>query len=77
MSIATNFSCDETEPRKLHAPLTGFSRKEYWNGLPCPLPEDFPNPGIELVSLISLAVAGKFFTTNTTWEAQLRPGAAK
>ena len=29
-------------------PLTvGFSRQEYWNGLPCPSPGDLPNPGIE------------------------------
>ena len=25
----------------------GFSRQEYWSGLPCPLPGDLPNPGIE------------------------------
>ena len=25
----------------------GFSRQEYWSGLPCPLPEDLPNPGTE------------------------------
>ena len=25
----------------------GFSRQEYWSGLPCPPPGDFPNPGIE------------------------------
>ena len=25
----------------------GFSRQEYWSGLPCPSPGDFPNPGIE------------------------------
>ena len=30
------------------APLSmGFSRQEYWSGLPCPSPWDFPNPGIE------------------------------
>ena len=30
------------------APLTmGFSRQEYWNGLPCPPPEDLPNPRIK------------------------------
>ena len=28
----------------------GFSRQEYWNGLPCPSPEDFPDPGITPVS---------------------------
>ena len=25
----------------------GFSRQEYWSGLPCPPPEDFPSPVIE------------------------------
>ena len=25
----------------------GFSRQEYWSGLPYPSPEDLPNPGIE------------------------------
>ena len=25
----------------------GFSRQEYWSGLPCPPPEDLPTPGIE------------------------------
>ena len=30
------------------APLsTGFSREEYWSGLPCPSPGDLPNPGIK------------------------------
>ena len=30
------------------APLSmGFSRQEYWSGLPCPPPGDLPNPGIE------------------------------
>ena len=29
------------------APLWGFSRQEYWSGLPCPPPGDLPNPGIE------------------------------
>ena len=30
------------------APLSmGFSRQEYWNGLPFPSPGDLPNPGIE------------------------------
>ena len=30
------------------APLSmGFSRQEYWSGLPCPPPGDLPNPGIK------------------------------
>ena len=36
------------------APLSmGFSRQEYWSGLPCPPPEDLPNPGIEPKTLMS------------------------
>ena len=32
----------------LHVPLSmGFSRQEYWSGLPCPSPGDLPNPEIE------------------------------
>ena len=47
----------------------GFSRQEYWSGLPRPPPGDLPNPGIEPMSLRSPALAGGFFTTNTTWKA--------
>ena len=32
---------------------------------------DLPDPGIELVSLASPALAGRFFTTSTTWEAHI------
>ena len=46
-----------------------FPRQEYWSGLPCPPPGDLPNPGIELRSLTSLALSGKFFITSATWEA--------
>jgi len=32
----------------LQAPCPwGFSRQEYWSGLPCPPPGDLPNPGIK------------------------------
>ena len=52
------------------APLSkGFSRQEYWRGLPCPPPGDLPDPGIEPTSLISPALAGGFFTTSATQEA--------
>ena len=54
----------------LQAPLSmGFSRQEYCSGLPCPPPGDLPNPGIELASLPSPALAGMFFITRATWEA--------
>ena len=38
----------------------GFSRQEYWSGLPCPPPRNLPDPGIEPKSP---ALAGRFFTT--------------
>ena len=44
----------------------GFSRQEYWSGLPCPPPGDLPDPGIELASLRSSAFVGGFFTTSAT-----------
>ena len=51
------------------APLSmGFSRQEYWSGLSFPSPGDLPNPVVEPVSLVSPALAGGFFTTDT-WEA--------
>ena len=46
----------------------GFSRQEYWSGLPCPPPGDLPHSGIEPASLISPSLAGGFFTTSATWE---------
>ena len=52
------------------APLSmGFSRQEYWSGLPFPSPGDLPNPGIKPASLESYALEGRFFTTSTTWGA--------
>ena len=47
----------------------GFSKQEYWSGLPCSHPGELPNPGIELKSLMSPALAGWLFTTSATWEA--------
>ena len=51
------------------APLSmGFSRHEYWSVLLCPPPGDPPDPAIKPMSLMSPALAGRFFTTSTTWE---------
>ena len=39
------------------APLsTGFSKQEYWSGLPCPSPGDLPDPGIKLAAPEATAV---------------------
>ena len=50
----------------------GFSKQEYWSGLPFPPPEDLSDPGIEPVSPAAPALAGRFFTTGTAWEATIR-----
>ena len=41
----------------------GFSRREYWSGLPFPSPGYLSDPGIKSMSLASHALAGRFFTT--------------
>ena len=46
-----------------------FPRQEYWSGLPFPPPGDLPDPGIEPVSPLYVALAGGFFVTSATWEA--------
>ena len=46
----------------------GFSRQDYWSGLPCTSPGHFPNLGIEPTSLTSLALAVWFFTSGAAWE---------
>ena len=39
---------------------TGYSRQEYWSGLPFPSLGNLPNPGIEPMSVS--CIAGRFFT---------------
>ena len=49
------------------APVSmGFSRQEYWSRLPLPSPGNLPDPGIKPVSLMSPALASRFFITSTT-----------
>ena len=46
-----------------------FSREEYWSGVLFSAPGNPLNLGMEPASLASPALAGRFFTTRTTWEA--------
>ena len=74
MCMLSHFSCVRlfAIPSTIayQAPLSmGFSGREYWSGLPCPSPGDLPDPGIEPMVLRSLALAGRLFTTRTTWKA--------
>ena len=51
------------------APLSmRFPRQESWSGLPCPSPGDLPDQGLEPTSLMSPALAGRYFTTSGPWE---------
>ena len=46
------------------APLSmEFSRQEYWRELLFPTPGDLPDPRVELMFLVSLALAVGFFST--------------
>ena len=51
------------QPARLLCPWDSPGKK---SGLPCPPPGDLADPGVELPSLMSLALAGRFFTTSTT-----------
>ena len=53
--------------------VQGFSRQEYWSGLPCRPPGDLPDPGTESPPLASPALAGRFFTTSDAWDTPLLP----
>ena len=71
LSCVWHFAIPWTVARQV--PLSmGFSRQDYWSGVPFPAPGDLPNPGMEPTSLESqVASAGGFFTTSATWEAQV------
>ena len=73
LPLATHTGCSARLPSSLfatpqtvahQAPLSlGFSRQEYWNGLPFPLPGALPISGTEPMSPVSPALVGRFFTT--------------
>ena len=54
---------DSLQPRGPGGLSMEFSRQEYWSGLPFPSSGDLPDLGIEPASLVSPALAGRFFTT--------------
>ena len=57
------------------APLSmGFSRQDYWIGLPFPSPGDLPDPGIKPTSLTSSALEGRFFTPLPPGKPELSVG---
>ena len=54
--------CDPKDCSPPGSSVHGFSRQEYWSGLPFPTPGVLPNPGIRPVSLVSPALAGRFLS---------------
>ena len=51
------------------SPLSmGFSRQEYWSGLPRPPSGDLPSSGSKPPFLMSSALTDGFFTTSPIWE---------
>ena len=51
-----------------------FPRQQYWSGLPCPLPQDLLDPGIELTSP---ALVDGFFTAEPLGKLCPTPGSDK
>ena len=49
----------------------GFSRQEYWRGLPFPLPGNPSDPGPRHMFPAASALAGRFFTSEPPWEPNL------
>ena len=52
MKSSCSVMSDSLRPQGLYIahqapPCMGFSRQEYWNGLPCPSAGDLPDLGIE------------------------------
>ena len=74
-----NFACVFSHVRLFATPRTvthqaplsmGFSRQEYWSGLPCPFPRGLPNLGIEPKTP---GLAGRFFTTEPPGKSTKQP----
>ena len=72
--VSDSFATPRTIAHYAHLSM-GFSRQEYWIGLPFPSPGDLPDSGIEPTSP---ALAGRFFTTELVIkEAPQRHGGGK
>ena len=65
--VSNSFATPWTVSHQVPLPME-FSRQEYWSELPLPTPGDLPDPEIKPMSFVSSALAGRFFTTSSTWE---------
>ena len=51
----------------------GFSQQENCGGLVCPRPWDLSDPGVKPTSLMSPALASRFFATSAIWQVHCKP----
>ena len=65
---ACSIVSDSLQPHSQASLSMKSSRQEYWSGLSFHTLVDCPNPGFNLPSLVSTALAGRFFTASITWE---------
>ena len=68
-TLIQNMGVYGLQPPRLLSPCN-FSGKEYWSGLPFPLPGDLPDPEMEPESPV---LAGRFFTTEPLGNPCLPP----
>ena len=62
--------CDPMDCSLPGSSVHGIFQVRILEQVPFPSPGDLPDPGIELESLMSPSLVGRFFTTSSTWEAQ-------
>ena len=60
---AASDSCDPMDCSPSGSSVHGISQQKYWSWLPFLSPGDLPDPGIKPASLVSPALADRFFTT--------------
>ena len=63
--------CDPMDCCLPGSSVHGFSRQEYWSGLPFPSPGDLPDPGIKATSLYIFCTGRQVLYHCATWEAPL------
>ena len=63
--------CEPMECSLLGSSVYGILQARILEWVACPPPWDFPDPGIEPMSLMSPALTSAFFTTKSTWEASI------
>ena len=62
--------CNPMDYSPLDSSVPGILQARILEWVPCPPPGDLPDPGFQFVSLKSPELAGRFFTTSTSWDAR-------